>query len=360
MHNIFILFFASLVNFQEYIIESDDKYFNTLHIDYISINDDIYLYETIISKDCKIFLKNLNDQNKEYVLELDPEFSKFKTCNKILISNIQSIKDTLLFVTSDKVLKYYFDTVGDKFDLIEVINLEEIFKKPILYYGTKIFLEYPYLYGWNDLYNSKNSSNNLYYYKVDLNNLNIREFIELDLPKGFYWTLFQPRNIIDFTNGKFLYTNVTEYEIYIHNFSKGIIDTIKRDLPDWRSNTFSNTKFSGIHPVQIAETLQKESETNCLIHRASFVNDSTILVCYSGIENEKKGGQLYSFYYDIWKYYDNKWYIKNEHKDKFLLNSNKELSINQSYRILFNNIFSIQLNEDDEKYHVYKFNPFDY
>jgi hypothetical protein len=255
-------------------------------------------------------------------------------------------------------LKFNYNVLKDEVVFFEVIDLEKIFNKQILYYGTKIFLDYPYLYGWNDAYNSKRNAYNLYYYNVNLNNINNCEFFEIDLPKGFYWTLFQPRNVLDFTEGKYSYSHITEYEIYINNINTGIIDTIKRNVPNWKSNTYSNDKFNGLHPVQIAETLQNDSLYTSLIHRVNFINESTLLVCYSNSRDENKNGQLYSFTYDVWKYYGSKWHFHKEYTDSFKLNTIKNISILQSYKIYENNIYSLQLNEDDEKFHIYKFNPF--
>lgn len=357
MLNILFLYIYLLNGFHEFTIQNESSYYSAMYYDYININDEAYIYETAISKDCKIILKNLQNQQKEYILEIKPEFSKFNTCNKILISNIQMYNDTIVFVTSDKVCKYNYNPIKDEFDFYEVIDLENIFQKQILYYGNIIFLDYPILYGWKESYNSKRTEMNLYYYKVNLND-NISEFYSLDLPKGFYWTIFQPRNVLDFTHGKFLYTHITDYKIYINNFRQGTIDTIIREVPNWQSNTYSNDKFNGMHPAKIAEYLQKDTTINYLIHRANFLNDSTLLICYSGKNDNANKGQLYTFKYDLWRYNGTKWLFQNEFNDNFVLNSNTQISIYQNYKIFNNEIYSLQLNEDDEKYHLYKFYPF--
>ncbi|PKL85206.1 MAG: hypothetical protein CVV22_09260 [Ignavibacteriae bacterium HGW-Ignavibacteriae-1] len=313
MNTLIILFFLKSLfgNISEYEIPAEGLS-RISWVDIVEINNKMYYYDRMLSQDCSIALVNIEDSTDIINLIIEVDWLYTNNCEKYLMTNICSDADTLIFCVAKKVIKYVYDG-STELKLDKIYDLDEIFKQDRLYYANRIILDKGILVGLSDTYRPKSSNkDDLFSWQLSLSDTNHR-FINIEYTKGFYWTLFQPRNVIDYFQGSYAVTDITNYSIYIKDKNFQTLDTLTRKFDNWKANTYELEKFDGKHPMAVISFLQSDTITRNLIHRVNFLDANHLLVCYSDNDDLflDSSHSLYNFKYDIWAKKDNHWFLES-------------------------------------------------
>ncbi len=357
----FYLYFLVSTLFSDYTnVQIHDEHFNKQYnVDYLEFGNDHFYYDREINDNCLVNLYSFKNHEKVYVLYIDKSMTNTNSCSKVLISNIVSIHDSIYFVSGQKLLKYVYNEKSDMFLFFEFIDLEYYFRKNIKYYAGTLHLQYPYLIGSKSEFNPRYPENNYYYFKINLNNFKDNQFNNFEYPSNFYWTLFQPKTIIDFSRNSYLKSELTSYKIDIFDFDNNLKGTIKREIDNWVSDT-SDFIFDGLNNFNefIAKQHQIISDIS-LIHKVNFINPELIMVSYSRFDDNKMANENLNIFFDFWKYENGNWsLLKSDiHKDDILKNQGK--FIYQQYVVRNNTIFHLDIDETDGNYYIYRFNYVD-
>ena len=128
-------------------------------------------------------------------------------------------------------------------------------------------------------------------------------------PEGFQFTFFEPRNLIE-ANEKFtLVADANNYKIKVYNPKNEAIDEITRNDVDWITHPTTDSILKTIditnnRPKNSIDNLRPLTGLISLIHRMSFINDSTFVLLWS---KPWEKPFYYFFYFDIWGFRDGKW-----------------------------------------------------
>ncbi len=352
MINIIFLFLSIFNTVDKKNLEQNLSFVELQNIDYCFINGELAYYSKLINNNCEIKLYSISNSPKKYVIHINKELNNFNTCNKTLISNIVNYKDSIYLITSQKILKYFYNPLIDSIEFSNYIDLIEIFNRNILYYAQQIYLDYPYFYGIKSKFNSiKHDEESFYYFKINLKNYLDNKFYNIDYPDGFYWTIATPRNIIDFYNNHYLVSSVTNYEIKIFDINDNLINIIKRKPSFWKATTYKLEKFKNKHPVEIFNFIKDDSTTKTIIHRANFLDENRILICYS---NEKEDSEkLFDFFFDLWEKRNNKWQLIENDIDIEILKEKFGIEINASYNIFDNKLLITEFDELNKLFELF-------
>ncbi len=167
--------------------------------------------------------------------------------------------------------------------------------------------------------------------KYDLNKEKMVIDEWLPNPVGFQMTFFQPRNLIEANSNFTLVADAINYKIKVYNSKNEVTDSITRKDIDWKTHP---TTDSILKTIDITSNRPKESIDNLrpltglisLIHRMSFINDSTFVLLWS----KPRAVAYYYFYFDIWGFRDGKWK---------LLKSDLQQDLDENTNFSFNKIF---------------------
>lgn len=144
-----------------------------------------------------------------------------------------------------------------------------------------------------------------YFTIIDARDGNILYEKNLNDPFGVQFTLFQPRSVIDFSNGYLILAHIAKYNISIYNNKLERLYLLQRVPPNWLA--ISDTTFMKMTVPKVGDSYNVKSLIDSLrpfinkmslIERASFLDDSTIIVSWSN-QNDK--------YYDLWRKSKDKW-----------------------------------------------------
>jgi len=136
---------------------------------------------------------------------------------------------------------------------------------------------------------------------------------EFDLPVGFQLSYYYPNNWIDFKNAQFLISDILKYRMTIFNSFFQKIDSLSRKM-DFFEPTSTNPALLSKklysdwkNEFKYSEELNRTNK----IELVNFLNDSTIIICYSNNKNKLFNEK---FFYDFWKYNNliNEWEIKEQ------------------------------------------------
>ncbi|MBE2190374.1 MAG: hypothetical protein IAE98_13045, partial [Candidatus Kapabacteria bacterium] len=312
-NTILILFFLKSLfgNISEYEISADGLS-RINWVDIVEVNNKMYYYDRKLDHDCSIRLINIKDSTEIIKLIIDGDMLYANKCNKYLITNICSDSDTLIFCVAHLAIRYVYDG-STELNSDEIYDLEEIFKQERLVYANRIILDKGILVGLSDNFNTRNyKKGDLFSWQLSLSDTNHNIQIYEDT-KGFYWTLFQPRNVIDYFEGSYAVTDITDYNIYVKDNNFKTLDTLSRVFKNWTANTYELDKFDGKHPMEVISFLQSDTVTRNLIHRVNFLDANHILVCYSDNDDLflDSSQSLYNFKYDLWAKKDNDWFLES-------------------------------------------------
>lgn len=313
MNTILMLFFLRSLfgNISEYEIPADGLS-RINWVDIVEVNNKMYYYDRKLDHDCSIRLINIKDSTEIIKLIIDVGMLYTINCEKYIITNICSDADTLIFCIANKAIRYVYDGATE-LNSDKIYDLEEIFKQDRLYYANRLVLDKGILVGLSDKYLPKSyNKDNLFSWQLNLSDTN-HSFEIYEDTKGFYWTLFQPRNVIDYFQGSYAVTDITNYSIYIKDKNFQPVDTLTRKFDNWKANTYELEKFEGKHPMEVISYLQSDTITRNLIHRVNFLDPNHILVCFSDNDDLflDSSQSLYNFKYDLWAKKDNDWFLES-------------------------------------------------
>lgn len=194
----------------------------------------------------------------------------------------------------------------------------------------------------------------------DLKTNNYKEHL-FETPIGFPLTYIQPKRNINFYKGYFLISDITKYRIRIYDLNFKQISEISRNSDEWDkdSNRVFNKELSNFKTLKDIRAKNDYIMTNnykyYIINLVDFLNDNTILVCWSTSLNKfnnEKGD--YKYYYDIWQISSQKkWELKEKNIEDSQSRPLDKFSFNN-----FNNLFN-QYSVKEEKIIIPNFFPFD-
>lgn len=313
-------------------------------------DDNIYYIIPKIDDDCSFQMKNISKSLTKEIKIYIPDSLFTYECSRSNISSADINKDTLIVLIYKYLLIYKLS--DDSASLINIINLNELFNKDLLYLANSIKIKGNKLYGMNEYYHTKRDST-FYYWCYDIKEPTNSKFIYLPEPKGYYWTLFQPRQIMDVSENEVITTDITEYSIRVENLKNGKTDTLTRTIPNWLAAYYPTSKFKDRHPGQVIEFLQNDTSTISTMNNIQFIDDNRIFVCYSFVNNDETSSQLYDLYYDIWERVNGKWLLTKadiDNKQFSDSNENKAFSkIGNSYYICNGKMISTHYSHEQGK-----------
>ncbi len=299
-------------------------------------NDNLYYIIPKTDSVCNFTLKNISKSLTKEIKIYIPDSLFTYECKRSNISSADITNDSLFVLIYKYLLVYKFSNDSDS--LINIINLNDLFNKNLLYYANSIKVKDNKIYGLNEYYHTKRDST-FYYWYYDIKEPVNSKFIYLTEPKGYYWTLFQPRQILDISEKELIMTDLTEYSIKVSNLNSGKTDTLIRTIPNWKAVYYPTSKFKNQHPAQVINFLQNDTNTISTMNNIQFIDENRIFVCYSFVNKDETSSQLYNLYYDIWERIDGKWALtKSDIDNNQFSDSNENKALSKiSYRYYVSN-----------------------
>jgi len=312
--------FEKVASFQ---VSEYDYFYSGMEYKIIEIDNYIFKYNTRFNQNNEVeFIPFFDTTKSSFKLELPDSLLMKGITSDNLSSPIAYHNNTLTFVYRNKLIQYYKE--NEICRLVEVINLDSAFNKNIMLYASNLIVDDNYIIGIQERYNKRNKDGVYFYWYFSKNNPDDKKFINLKIPDGYYWSFYQPKNLLDYNNGKFLATDVTKYSIYIYDFNGILETTISRDIPHWSSITKEIIELpNSTH--HIIQELQEKDTTRSLIHKVHFIDSNTIFVCYSHRYDHYPQKEIYHLFFDLW-------YKNSETKEWELIFAdidNKELKENE-------------------------------
>jgi hypothetical protein len=180
-------------------------------------------------------------------------------------------------------------------------------------------------------------------------------------PIGFPLTYFQPKRNINFYKGYFLISDITKYRIRVYDLSFNQVSELSRSSIDWDkdSNQIFNKALENIKTIKDVRAkndyIRTINDRYYVINLVDFLNENTIMVCWSTSLNIMNNGNGDKFdYYDIWQLNSQKkWELKEKNIEDSKNNPNDKFNFNN-----FNYLFS-QYYVKEDKIIIPNFFPFD-
>lgn len=319
---------------------------------FISMDNTIYTYDKNINENKEFVLKPMYDKSKnKYYVKL-PESILIPNISKDNISTATYSNDELVVIYRTHILNYI--KKNNKFELVKINNVNSLFEQDLKSACHFVLSDENYIVGLEDFYRTYNNDKYFYYWYIDKRDSNNKKFVNLPIPKGFYWTVMQPRMIIDYKDEKILTSDLTEYSLKIYNLSGELTDSIKRNIPHWFAQTrdvYSRKPTA----QQLYYAMQKHDSTRSLIHKVNFVDANTIFVCYSHKFKDDDPKMIYHLFYDLWvkNLETNTWELKFSDLDDEQLKKSEKLTANSgignNYSWLNGKLLSFHTNYDNEE-----------
>jgi hypothetical protein len=299
-------------------------------------------------------------------------------------------KPTTSLHKGDKIVLYQISEKGHK--KIYFIFPEDDWLVNFTIYKDKLFIlgqYYIYLYndifGGNQIFNRKlklsEMYSDIYFYNdkiittksclscedagvkalvYDLKTSTTKEH-SFEKPIGFPLTYFQPKRNINFYKGYFLISDITKYRIRVYDLSFNQVSELSRSSIDWDkdSNQIFNKALENIKTIKDVRAkndyIRTINDRYYVINLVDFLNENTIMVCWSTSLNIMNNGNGDKFdYYDIWQLNSQKkWELKEKNIEDSKNNPNDKFNFDN-----FNYLFS-QYYVKEDKIIIPNFFPFD-
>jgi len=270
------------------------------------------------------------DENGKYIyylMKYDCEkketIYKIENLDKQYVHNFDANEEYFVIINWKEAIIYKWNK--DNYNFINKLNLHIGFRN--FFMKNNLFVFYDCTINSKSMYEDTQT----YLLKYDLKSKEIILNETLPNPEGFQFTFFWPRNLIE-ANEKFtLVADANNYKIKVYNPKNEVTDEITRKDIDWKTHP---TTDSILKTIDITSNRPKESIDNLrpltglisLIHRMSFINDSTFVLLWS----KPRAVAYYYFYFDIWGFRDGKWK---------LLKSDLQQDLDENTKFSFNKIF---------------------
>lgn len=325
---LFILFFSVNLHSENFL--ENFKYDFSVKLDIPDIterdllfkynNGNLYVLIQPLTQDEKgnyvYFLMKYDKEKKETVYKIENQDKRyannFDANDEYFV--IMNWKEVIIYKWKD--VNYYYN---DKFEYAGS------------YYNIVINNDLIILYDCVVTSSSKRNKTQTNILKYDLQKREIILDEMLSNPEGFQFTFFQPRNLIEANANFTLVADANNYKIKVYNPKNEVIDEIKREDVDWKTHPTTDSVLKLIdiiNPYKKVEfdKLRPLTGLISLIHRMSFINDSTFVLLWS----KPKAVADYYFYFDIWGFRDGKWK---------LLKSDLQQTFDENAQFSFNKIF---------------------
>ncbi len=327
----------------------------TKEYSYVKINADIYCTNRQITTNSIFTLNKLEDISSDKIELKIPKLKLNYPLGMYTIRNLAFGEGKLALILSDYVIIY---NEVDSFSTCTWFNLKNIFPdREYAGVSRNMYLEDNKIFGMYDIYDAiEKEEEDYHFWCLNLENIENSKYLSFPPPKAFFYTIFQPRSIIDYSEGKILTSEILKYKLYLRNMNGNIQDSIIREIPDWvSSNLHKDSKDKNWR--NYVQKIQSDTTKVSLIHRADFLTKDKILVTYS-MENRRKEGDIsvYDLYYDVWKNIDGVWELVKKDVSMNSLQqkdySKSNLFFSMDYKILDGHLISTHFNR--ETYSDYK------
>ncbi len=130
-----------------------------------------------------------------------------------------------------------------------------------------------------------NKKNHTQILKYDIKKKEIISDEWLPNPEGFQFTFFGPRNLIEANSNYTLVADAINYKIKAYNSKNEVTDEISRKDVDWKTHPTTDSILKSIYITNTEikyeiDKLRPLTGLISLIHRMSFINDSTFVFCF--------------------------------------------------------------------------------
>jgi hypothetical protein len=325
--NIFEIDELNQPNFRT-IFHSNDKYF--------------YLSEDYFYLECKLRIYRLDLYND--ILDsiyLDVPFFENLNCTKNSTSiNSIIVTDTSIYLlTYSYLLIYELDKIDNQYVFKSEFYLSDLTKRNIYAFSTRIKSHNNLINGIYDIYQTRLNNNSVFIWQFDLYNNKLDTFL-LPPPKGFKWTVMQPKSIIDYHKGQFVYTDLEDDKIYFFK-NKDSITQFDLDIFD---NTYQSVDehLDANHPSIFVSSNEMQKDSSYLIHRVDFLDEDNILVSYS-IPKTIETNLYYLFNYCLVFRIKGEWVVKDKVNPEIIFGDNKNSNKNAytaNYQIINSKLIS--------------------
>ncbi len=290
----------------DYSAEMEDATYFTKRTSFVKIDNEIYRFEQAVYTHNIFTLKEIKDSTKTIVLDF-PEIRSRVESPIWEIRRIVYNKGTLVVMVNSSICIF---TKSSGYELQKVYDLEKVFPGHRRVYADKLQIENNKIIGTYDSFSTFDiKGEQFYFWTIDLKNDANNKFISLDPPAAYFYTIFQPRNMMDYSNNKILTSEIIDYKIYIRDMDGKIQDSISREIEDW---VYPNLKegYEDQDPRETIRQIQSDTSKLSLMHRVDFLTDSKLLVAYSMEHRRAKGDEdTHNLYYDTWEYENGKWIL---------------------------------------------------
>ncbi len=293
----------------------DDATYYTSRKSFVKIEKSIYYFEKGTYRHNFLTLKDIQDSTKTITLDFPDVKSRVE--RPIWEVRMMAYNDGILAAQVNQSICIF--RKDKDFEFQKIYNLEEIFQEMQSVYTANLKIENDKIIGTYDHFSTFNKEGEEFYiWTIDLKKDDNHKILCIDPPAAYYYTLFQPRRVMDYSNGKILTSEIIKYQMYIRDMNGNITDSISRDIDDWVSPKLSK-EYGKQNPYETIRQIQSDTNKLSLIHRADFLTDNKILVTYS-MEHKREEGDNYTYnmYYDIWEKRNGKWIlsVKDVSKNK--------------------------------------------
>lgn len=208
-----------------------------------------------------------------------------------------------LYILGQYYVYHFGGILNYKPKLIKKFQIDDMYKS-IYYFNRKICL----LKSCFSCFEQNTKA-----YIIDLKKNTVSSHI-FESPIGFPLTYFQPRRIISFFKNSILVSDITKYQVRIYDTKFQLISEFRRPSIDWDkdSNVNFNKKLTQLKTLKdllkYGVYFTEATDKYYTIVNVDFLDDTTILVCYS--TSLKSKDISFEFYFDIWKKNDKGlWYL---------------------------------------------------
>lgn len=190
----------------------------------------------------------------------------------------------------------------------KVINLKLITRVDSSIHYVKVFDDRAILYdfGYRKSASVGYAANTRLYF-LDFKNFSLK-YVDLGVPKGFYFTLFYPPEVVDFTNGYIAHSEITEYRIKLFDKNGNYVteirksDSLFKEIDTTLHVKFSNLLTNNLDNIKPALDSMRSTFFSGvgIIEKINFIDDSLLLVRWYGPKIDTSKWYPY-IYYDLWK-----------------------------------------------------------
>lgn len=292
----------------------------------------------IDDEDCLVVADLLKGELLHFILDDDFEELSFFSFDNDKLYIADTYKVYVFKVKNRSGNKIEFQSINDyKYSFVlPSENMKQI--------GRTLFIPYSYPY-------KKYYDNPMFFCTLDSDDKRTRE-TDLPLSKGFFLNYFLPRNTITASESFIASCDNTEYNIYLYDKKGTLLDTLKGDFAGksfMTSEEIEQFEQSVDYLAQPNLTMTSVQEKLLfgkihILKNINFIDDNTILVCYTVPKNSTTEAFEsmfdYNFNYDIWQNINGKWQVLPENKALINFDPEAEGKVSQN-RIFIDASYSI-------------------